>query len=165
MSDKDLKTYVPQIGRVEWIGVSDATRAPIQSVAEAEVEVGTGIVGEHHARSGKSHRQVTLIQQEHLAVIGAIMGRDPIDPQLLRRNVVISGITVSALKNRKFRVGEVVLEGTDTCAPCSRMEENLGDGGYAAMRGHGGICAAVLGAGKIRVGDEVQVVDETDDSA
>lgn len=159
-ADKDLKTYVPQVGRVEWIGISDARLATIQPKDEVEIVVGHGIVGEHHAQGDNSKRQVTLIQHEHLPFIGAILGRDPIDPGLLRRNIVVSGINLIAIKDRKFSIGDVVLEGTGPCAPCSRMEENLGDGGYAAMRGHGGICTIVLEAGTVRVGDAVRVLEE-----
>jgi MOSC domain-containing protein YiiM len=74
---------------------------------------------------------------------------------LLRRNIVVSGINLQALKEQQFKIGEAVLFGTGNCPPCSRMEENLGPGGYCAMRGHGGITAYVLQPGKICLGDSV----------
>ena len=73
----------------------------------------------------------------------------------LRRNVVVSGIPLIALKGRRFRIGDVLLEGTDPCDPCSRMEAALGAGGYNAMRGMGGLCARILEGGSLRLGDAV----------
>jgi MOSC domain-containing protein YiiM len=96
---------------------------------------------------------VTLVQAEHLQVVAALLGLEALDPTLLRRNLVVSGVNLLALRGRQFRVGDVLLEGTTPCHPCSRMEENLGHGGYAAMRGHGGINARVLRGGMLRVGE------------
>jgi MOSC domain-containing protein YiiM len=142
---------------LRWIGIAEARRQELQAVDEADVKVGTGIDGEHHATSGKSNRQVTLIQHEHLDVVASLVGRERVAPELLRRNLAVAGITVWSLKDKRFRIGEVLMEGTGPCEPCSRMEENLGVGGYNAMRGHGGICARVLEGGRIRVGDIVAV--------
>jgi MOSC domain-containing protein YiiM len=64
-------------------------------------------------------------------------------PATLRRNLVVSGINLVALKGQRFQIGDAVLEGTSFAHPCSRMEEVLGQGGYNAMRGHGGLCARV----------------------
>ena len=88
-------------------------------------------------------------------MIAKLCGRDLVTPSQLRRNLVVSGINVTALKGLQFHVGEVLLEGTGDCPPCSRMEENLGPGGFQAMRGHGGITAMVLAAGRIHIGDRV----------
>lgn len=160
METIDIKSTIPQTGKVEWIGISPARRSSVTALPEVSVQAGTGIDGDHHCArgNGEGKRQVTLIQREHLDVVGKILGRDSIAPTLTRRNLVVSGVNLIALKDRQFRVGDVLLEGTGPCAPCSLMEDNLGPGGYNAMRGHGGITTRVLEGGTIRVGDQVAVV-------
>jgi MOSC domain-containing protein YiiM len=151
----DLKNQLPQVGCLEWIGVARERRGAIEVLQEAILQAGTGIEGEHHATSGNSKRQVTLIQHEHLPVVASLLHRDNVPPDRLRRNLVVSGINLLALKDHEFRIGDVLLKGSGICAPCSLMEDNLGPGGYNAMRGHGGITAIVLEGGTIRVGDQV----------
>lgn len=150
--------HVPQQGRVKWIGVAATPRSEITVVESVRAEVGSGLAGDHHAkRKPGGKRQVTLIQAEHLPVVASLC-RGEVQPAQLRRNLVISGINLLSLKNRQFQIGTAILEGTGDCAPCSRMEENLGDGGFQAMRGHGGITAKVIAAGDIRIGDTVSVL-------
>ena len=84
-----------------------------------------------------------------------LSGHDAVAPATLRRNLVVSGIPLAALRGRRFRIGDVLLEGTDACDPCSRMEAALGPGGYNAMRGMGGLCARILEGGTLRRGDAV----------
>ena len=160
-----LQRTVPQVGRIEWIGLCPERRAEVEVVERATVEVGTGVKGDHHARSGRGKRQVTLIQAEHLEVVARLLGRDvPVNPALLRRNLVVSGINLWALRQLRFRIGSALLEGTGPCPPCSRMEENLGAGGYHAMRGHGGITAIVVEPGELRVGDAVSLAPDAGDA-
>ncbi len=142
-------------GRVDWIGVRPARRAEIVTLGDAMISA-DGLDGD---RSRADKRAVTLIQQEHLAAIGSYLGQGPIAPEILRRNLVVSGINLSALKGREVQVGEAILRVTVICAPCSRMEEALGKGGYSAVRGHGGWCAEVVRTGRVRAGDAVQPVD------
>ena len=104
-----------------------------------------------------SARQVTLISEEFIQQITHFTGLDNIDPVLLRRNLVVRGINLNALRHQRFQIGEAVFEATALCHPCSRMETALGKGGVAAMIGHGGLCARVLSTGTISVGDLVEV--------
>lgn len=158
----DLKNTLPQTGRLEWIGIAKSRRAEIEELTSARLQPGTGIEGEHHATSGTSDRQVTLIQHEHLPAIASLVHKDSIRPNRLRRNLVVSGINLLALKDQTFRVGDVLLKGSGLCAPCSLMEENLGPGGYNAMRGHGGITAIVVEGGEIQIGDAVTFIPKDD---
>jgi MOSC domain-containing protein YiiM len=146
-------------GRVVWIGVRPARRAPMVAVVEATASAGRGLAGDRHAGRcrGGGARQVTLVAEEHLAAIGGFLGRDPVAADLLRRNVVVSGVNLLALKKRRFRLGGALLEASGDCHPCSRMEEALGPGGYNAVRGHGGITAQVLESGRFRIGDPLCV--------
>ena len=149
-----LMATLPRPGRVEWIGVRPGRNRPMREVAEVEAGGGGGLAGDRY-RGGSGKRSVTLIQAEHLPVIAALSGHDSVQAAQLRRNLVVSGLPLIALKGRRFRIGEVLLEGTDACDPCSRMEEALGPGGFNAMRGMGGLCARILEGGAIRLGDAV----------
>lgn len=141
---------------VEWIGISPGNRRPIEPRDEVTVAVGTGVDGDYHSKKKPDgDRQVTLIQAEHFAVIAANTGRDSVSPELFRRNIVVRGIELTTLIGRRFRIGEALLEGTGPCTPCSRMDENLGQGGRLAMKGLGGLTAKVIEPGRIRVGDLV----------
>ncbi len=155
----DRLARLPQTGRVEWIGLSPHPRGELAAVNEAVLLVDHGLEGDHHAKHRPGgDRQVTLLQAEHLPVIASLAHFSTVTPGLLRRNLVIAGINLLALKGRRFAIGECELEGTGPCDPCSRMEENLGSGGLNAMRGHGGLTARVLVGGPIRVGDSVRAL-------
>jgi len=151
-----LEKSLPQTGRLDWIGLRPARREPMTVVETASISEDGGLVGD---RGVSARRAVTLIQAEHLHVLASLLGLErPVDPQRLRRNLVVSGINLLALRRRRFRIGMVELEGIAPCAPCSKMEAELGPGGWNAMRGHGGLYASVIEGGDIAVGDTVTVI-------
>ncbi len=170
-STRALVGAVPQRGRLTRILLRPERREPVTDVTEAPVVAGIGLAGDHRARDRspdpRAKRQITLIQAEHLPVVAALLPTGgEIDPALLRRNLVVAGINLASLRDRRFTIGDVTLEGTGWCHPCSRMEEVLGEGGFQAMRGHGGLTARVLTDGVLRVGDAVTVLDaDADDDS
>jgi MOSC domain-containing protein YiiM len=139
-------------GAVVWIGLRPARRAEMVAVETAEISA-SGLVNDRHPSPGK--RAVTLIQAEHLSVISALAGA-PATFDLLRRNLGVAGLNLAACKGRALQLGTARLRIVGPCAPCSRMEEALGPGGYNAVRHHGGWCAEVLEPGAIALGDPVR---------
>ena len=123
-----------------------------------EAVAGEGLVGRPlRRRSGK--RGITLIQAEHLPVIAALAGHRRRAARLLRRNLVVAGIPLVALKDRRFRIGEVVLEGTGPCDPCSRMEARSATAATTRCAAWAAYARASSKAARSGRGDRVAAVD------
>lgn len=151
-------------GSLSWIGLRPAQRAAMLEVDTVMALTGLGLEGDHRCqKTVGSARQVTLISEEYIQQIAHFTGRKRLDPSLLRRNLVVRNLNLSALRHQQFTIGDTLLEATALCHPCSRMEQVLGKGGVAAMLGHGGLCAKIINGGRIHVGDAVTVVSPQGD--
>lgn len=146
-------------GALVWIGLRPARKAAMVSTASARLVAGRGLEGDHYDGARNGPRQVTIVAAEDLGAIAGFLGEETAAPEQLRRNLVTRGINLLALKDRRFRIGEVVLQGSGECAPCGLMEITLGSGGYNAARGRGGITARVVEGGEVRVGNTLVRLD------
>ncbi|MBS0249854.1 MAG: MOSC domain-containing protein [Proteobacteria bacterium] len=147
-------------GRLVWIGLRPSHKAPMLTPASALFVAEHGIDGDCYRTQRNGPRQVTLIAAEDIAAIASFMGKDDVSPELLRRNLVTRGINLNALKGQRIQIGQIVLEVSGECAPCSQMEANLGAGGYNAVRGRGGLTARIITGGEVRLGDAIDRVDD-----
>ncbi len=164
---RNLVQRFPRAGRVEAIVLRPDRREPARYVEEVRAEPGFGLMGDRRAAKERigdelRKRELTLIQAEHLPVIAGWCGVEKIEATRLRRNLVISGVNLLAMRSPfrglglEWSIGEEVsIEITGNCDPCSLMEAELGPGGYNALRGHGGLTAIIRTGGTIRVGDSV----------
>lgn len=163
-----LTVQFPRPGRLDAIWLRSERRGAMQALTEVQAEVGRGLLGDHRSTQlrlapERRSREITLIQAEHLPLLGGWTGKVGLDAGILRRNLVISGINLLSLRSPfadarlVWQLGdEVLLQITGPCDPCSRMEALLGTGGYNAMRGHGGLTAMLLRGGRLKVGDLLQ---------
>lgn len=143
-------------GKLEWIGLRPARKVPMTVVNSVMALEGMGLEGDRRCQgSSGSARQVTIISVEYIDTIARLLQKENIDPAILRRNLLVSGINLSALRHQRFQIGEALFEATALCHPCSRMEQALGKHGVAAMLGHGGLCAKIIRSGQLCVGDSV----------
>lgn len=157
-SIKELISQFAQDGKVLLVSIRPERKQLPVRINQVQALAEIGLEGDHYASKG-GKRQVTLIAQEHINGVASMLGVEGVDPLTLRRNIVTSGINLHSLKDKRFQIGEAVLEYTGECHPCSRMEENLGQGGYNAMRGHGGITCRIIQSGRIATGDSIKVLD------
>jgi len=139
--------------RLIWIGLRPGRRGAINERIAAVAEAGSGLVGDHATQGRHPHRQLTLITTTDLEVLARGLGRK-VEPAELRRNLLMEGFP-SWKKGLQYRLGEVLLEVTGPCEPCGRMREVLGQGGYLAMRGHGGVTARILRGGLLELGQSL----------
>jgi MOSC domain-containing protein YiiM len=153
-------------GELTWIGVRPERKAEIIEMDSVLAMMGSGLEGDHRFENTLgTGRQVTLISEEyisqieHFLALSRVGEQAPLSrlvhPSLLRRNLVIKGMNLDALRYQQFSIGGAIFEAGVLCHPCLRMEELLGKGGIAAMMGHGGLCLKVIQSGKITQGDAV----------
>ncbi|MBE2281765.1 MAG: MOSC domain-containing protein [Ignavibacteriaceae bacterium] len=144
-------------GNVDYICVRPERSKEPLPVEKVNAICDQGLQGDHYSKKG-GNRQVTLIQAEHIKAVESILQKE-VSPLQLRRNIVVSGINLLALQGKRIKIGEAELLITGDCPPCSRMEENLGFGGYIAMRGHGGVTASVITSGEIKINDKIKFLE------
>jgi MOSC domain-containing protein YiiM len=119
-----------------------------------------GIVGDRYAgRPAHRDAQVTVLAAEGLEALAAELGAPAPDPLLARRNVVLRGAEVEALRGEEFSLdcgeGEVRLRGGRPANPCAWLDVALGAGSHRGLRGRAGIRCAALSDGVLRLGPAV----------
>ena len=70
---------------------------------------------------------------------------------VFRRNVIVSGVDLNSLIGQEFEVQGVRFLGRKECSPCYWMDQAFGPGAEKALQGQGGLRAAILTGGTLRV--------------
>jgi MOSC domain-containing protein YiiM len=152
-----------QIGRVEHIFTTPSAGQPMVSAEQALAIAGQGLEGDRYATAQGyySHRplpgggrQITLLEAEVLDWLAAEHGIE-LTPLEARRNVVTRGIALEPLIGRRFRVGQLLLEGVRICEPCVYLEQLTGKPVNDPLVHRGGLRANILEGGTLKVGDHI----------
>jgi len=124
----------------------------VEARTSIEIRAGLGVVGDRYF-GAKAHVQasVTLFAIESLEAIG-----DGLDPLLTRRNIVLRGLDVDALRGQTFSLdtgsGAVEFRANRPANPCAWMDEVLVPGAFRALRGRGGMRCEPLTDGVLSLG-------------
>ena len=156
-------------GRIEAICIAPAGSAPMQSLAEVEAIEGQGLRGDRYlAQTGfysqrptdPGAREVTLIEAEVLDRLANENGV-ALKTDEHRRNLTTRGVSLQDLLGKRFRVGEVVLEGVKDCPPCEHLEALTGKAVIKPLLTSGGLRARIVAGGVLRVGDAIEHIPES----
>ena len=146
-------------GVLELIHITAQGRTAMQAVPEAELIAGFGIAGDRYLLGTGTYsmkpepgRQVTLIEAETLEALA----RDhdiALTPAEHRRNLTVRGVPLNHLVGKRFRVGDVLLQGARLNVPCKYLEMMTGKAVYQPLLNRSGLCCIILNGGTIRPGD------------
>lgn len=132
-------------------------RFPMKEVEEAEAIENKGFKECIHGRPG-SKRQVSLMDMETLEKLGVPAGA-------VKENIATRGLDFQRLEpGQHLRIGGSLLEITVPCEPCPRMDE-IRQGLQNELRGQRGWLCRVVEGGKIRRGDQIEVLAGTPEPA
>lgn len=137
---------------------------------EIECIAGKGIVGDRYFLGTGTYskkpdvREVTLFEVETLE---ALAKNDPplqdgpitLTPVDHRRNLTVRGVPLNHLVGKRFRVGEVVLEGGRLNFPCKYLDELLGMPLYLPLNNRSGLNCRIITGGRIRRGDRIEPIE------
>ncbi len=131
----------------------------MKRVPEAQALEGRGFAGDRHGKKKPNGKRQLLLLDEasHTAL--------RLGPGELKENVVISGLPLESLPaGQRLALGsEVVVELTEPCVPCSKLER-LRTGLLKESWGQRGQLARVLRGGTVREGDGVRLLDVNPDA-
>lgn len=149
-------------GTLVGIFVADVAGGAMRPVARVEAIAGAGLAGDRYA-AGRGHWkqtdacQVTLVTEEDLR--GAERrGGLSFAGGAHRRNLVVRGIPLDALRRGQVRIGDALLSFHRIRPRCAYLDRVQGQGVGKALGKGAGIGLKVLEGGLMRIGDEVAVL-------
>gem|GEM_PF-43618 len=143
--------------RVSAIYISPAATVLPHAVSEAQARAHRGLVGDRYFEGCGTFtdwepkgpgRELTLIEGEVLAELDLSAAE-------ARRNLVTEGVRLNDLVGKRFRIGNVLIEGIRLCPPCTHLDKVTGQALLKPLADRGGLRANILSDGAIRVGDAI----------
>lgn len=143
------------MGKVTAVCISPEKGTQKQNIGEGVFIEAFGIEGDAHA--GKWHRQVSLLSLDKIEEFRA-RGAE-VEDGAFGENLVVQGIDFRSLPvGTRFQCNDVILEMTQIGKECHhgcQIFQKMGD----CIMPREGVFARVIHGGRIRVGDEMKVVN------
>jgi MOSC domain-containing protein YiiM len=136
-----------------------AGRHAIVEQAECRCRAGRGLEGDRFFDHKDNYKgQITFFAWDVFEALRTATGSPGCPASAMRRNVLIEGVDLNQLIGREFELGGIRFAGTEECRPCAWMNEAVGPGAEAFLKGRGGLRARILTDGVLRTGPCTLVV-------
>ena len=114
------------------------------AVERVSCHAGRGLAGDRFFDYRPDYSgQVTFFDWSVLLAARQELGVPELAADALRRNVMVSGLDLSALVGRGFRLQGVLFEGVSEAKPCYWMNDAVAPGAEQWLRGRGGLRARI----------------------
>ncbi|HLP75648.1 MAG TPA: MOSC domain-containing protein [Candidatus Paceibacterota bacterium] len=125
---------------------------PIVELEKAQCVAGRGLVGDRFFDFKPDYSgQITFFALENYERLCRELGVNDKAPSVFRRNVITSGIDLNSLIGQEFEIQGVRFRGRKECSPCYWMDFAFAPGAEKLLEGQGGLRAAILSDGELRV--------------
>ena len=126
---------------------------PLVEVVRVECVAGRGLRGDRFFDHKTDYRgQVTLFAWDVFESLRRELPAPDAQIGALRRNIIVCGVDLNILIGTSFQLQGVELHGVEECRPCYWMENAVGVGAEAWLKGRGGLRCRILSDGEVTVG-------------
>ena len=146
------------MGKIEAINITNVSENNTFYVNQAILDKGKGIVNDrYYGNFIEKKEQVTLINLEEINNFNSQIKQN-IDAKNFRRNIIVSGINLKKLINKKIKINEVTLKIHEVCQPCKYLQDRLKIPSLVKMLiNKSGVRAEIITSGSLAVGDVIKI--------
>jgi MOSC domain-containing protein YiiM len=147
------------MGKIEAINITNISEGNTFYVNQAILEKGKGIVNDRYYKNFKEKKeQVTLINLEDINNFN-IQIKQNIEAKDFRRNIIVSGMNLNELIDKKIKINKVTLKIHEICQPCKYLQNRLKTPGLVKiLLNKSGVRAEILSSGSLSVGDAIKIL-------
>jgi len=137
---------------------------PIEEVERINCVAGRGIEGDRFFDYKPDYKgQITLFDWAVYERVRDEIVKGELDPKAFRRNVVVAGVDLNGLIDKRFTLGGLELTGSCECSPCYWMDQACAPGTHEFLKGYGGLRARIVKGGELVMGDcELEILAEVE---
>lgn len=132
----------------------DRLQNGLESRESVTCVAGKGIEGDRYFDHKENYKgQITFFSEDVAQGLEQALKQDDLDRSAMRRNVLIGGLDLNSLIGKRFKLGNLVLTGSEECAPCYWMDKAVAPGAHQYLKGNGGLRCRIEEGGELTTGE------------